>query len=522
MTQTPTPFHRRPGSSAALADGDPIRRGIGVLAVATALLASAPAGAQSPAGAPFLVHANPAGDQLDPTVCRQPTGEFAVAWVGGANAAGNGAIVARVFESDGSPRTDEIVVHPTSPERQREPSIACRSDGGFLVTWAARGADAAGFAVLLRAFNSTGAPLFPPIVANQTGEQDQRRPAVCAGGDGGSVLVWQSLGQDGDEEGIYTRRLGADGAALGPEVQVNQSTALAQQWPAVDCDPDGGALVAWESEQADVGRYRVHARRLRGDGAPNGDAFAVGDSSVDQRAPGVAWTGNTFVVAWLEDAGTTGRIFARRLDAGGLFLDAAFPVDAAFGREPECPRPNGRTNGEFDVVWSVAGRGEGRGVYGRSFDPGGMAASAPFRIDGGAGETQGSFIDPGRGLAVDGDRSGSFVVVWQSGAFAHQPGGFDVLARVYVGPPTPTPEPTAVSTPTPTAIDTATPAPTPTPTHRSSLPGDSDCSGVLDEADLVATIAAIYDAEAGAICDADCNRDGAVTAADVLCVRQKL
>jgi hypothetical protein len=61
-----------------------------------------------------------------------------------------------------------------------------------------------------------------------------------------------------------------------------------------------------------------------------------------------------------------------------------------------------------------------------------------------------------------------------------------------------------------------------TPTLRVALPGDADCNEVLDGADVTATGSAIFDPMASAACDADCNHDGNVSAADLTCVVELL
>ena len=50
------------------------------------------------------------------------------------------------------------------------------------------------------------------------------------------------------------------------------------------------------------------------------------------------------------------------------------------------------------------------------------------------------------------------------------------------------------------------------------MPGDADCNGVLDAADVAATYAALFDPFARFRCDADCGGDRRVTVADVTCV----
>ena len=99
-------------------------------------------------------------------------------------------------------------------------------------------------------------------------------------------------------------------------------------------------------------------------------------------------------------------------------------------------------------------------------------------------------------------------------------------------PRRPTPTPTVTPRPSATPTETATPGrtrptrnATPTPSASPTgtvtpmtLPGDADCNHVLDEADAAAMCTAMFDATARAKCDADCNQDGEVTAADEICV----
>jgi hypothetical protein len=58
----------------------------------------------------------------------------------------------------------------------------------------------------------------------------------------------------------------------------------------------------------------------------------------------------------------------------------------------------------------------------------------------------------------------------------------------------------------------------PCPRARFTFDGDADCDEALTAADVDATVGAVYGEEAQAHCDADCNRDGRVDAADLGCV----
>jgi hypothetical protein len=60
------------------------------------------------------------------------------------------------------------------------------------------------------------------------------------------------------------------------------------------------------------------------------------------------------------------------------------------------------------------------------------------------------------------------------------------------------------------------------PPPPSTFPGDADCDMTLTGGDADATLAALFDPRAAATCDADCNRDGEVSGADLTCTAHEL
>jgi len=77
-------------------------------------------------------------------------------------------------------------------------------------------------------------------------------------------------------------------------------------------------------------------------------------------------------------------------------------------------------------------------------------------------------------------------------------------------------------TPTPTLVPTQTPRPTQTPTPRDQPLGDANCNLILDANDVTASCSTVFDRRLQARCDTDCNQDGAVTAADIICTEQQV
>src|SRR5262245_46631526 len=128
------------------------------------------------AGSEFQINTY-SGDQVGPDVCVDADGDFVVAW-----ASFPGGIRGRRFDGAGMPLADEFIVS-ASPFLGRV-GIACRADGGFVVTWD-DGADVFG-----RRYAPSGVPLGLPFMVNAftTGRQAESTVAVKASGE--FVVAW--------------------------------------------------------------------------------------------------------------------------------------------------------------------------------------------------------------------------------------------------------------------------------------------------------------------------------------------
>ena len=87
---------------------------------------------------------------------------------------------------------------------------------------------------------------------------------------------------------------------LGDEFIVNSTTVGNQQFPAVDIDASG-AVVVWQSFDADSDDWQVYAQMFDAEGNADGDEIFIADGRTAAVAKG---TGNDFVVAW--ENGDTG------------------------------------------------------------------------------------------------------------------------------------------------------------------------------------------------------------------------
>ena len=94
----------------------------------------------------------------------------------------------------------------------------------------------------------------------------QSVPSIAALDGGGYVVAWHSFGQDGFGGGIFGQRYGADGLALGPEFQINNYTNDDQVAPSVAALDDGGFVVIWQSVLQDGFAQGIYGQRYGSDG----------------------------------------------------------------------------------------------------------------------------------------------------------------------------------------------------------------------------------------------------------------
>ena len=107
---------------------------------------------------------------------------------------------------------------------------------------------------------------------------------MAALSDGGYVVTWMSLGQDGSGWGIYAQRYDADGNAVGSETRVNTTTASDQVYPAVAALSDGGYVVTWKSRNQDGSRFGIYAQRYDADGNAVGSETRVNTTTARRPA----------------------------------------------------------------------------------------------------------------------------------------------------------------------------------------------------------------------------------------------
>jgi hypothetical protein len=147
---------------------------------------------------------------------------------------------------------------------QRTPSVALADDGTAVLAFEDdRVDDPDSFGLLAQRYDAVAGVAAGPLVhVNTTTKDDQSEPSIAMA-PGGFLIAWTSAGgQDGDGKGVFAQRFAADGSKIGPETALASWRSGDQSLPAVSIAPSGHGLVVWQSMGRDGEGLGVAARRV--------------------------------------------------------------------------------------------------------------------------------------------------------------------------------------------------------------------------------------------------------------------
>lgn len=293
----------------------------------------------------------------------------------------------------------------------------------------------------------------PSHAINTYTKSDQQRPVTAGNAAGRSVIVWESLDQDGSHLGIFARRF-VNGAPEGAEFQVNTFAVSRQNFPAVAMDAAGNFVVAWRSSLQGSPGGNIFAQRFAADGSRLGGEFRVGpDDSVrdSQSEPQIAMNAaGQFVIAWsnrevgalAEELGQNQLedrwIELRTYNADGTpRIAPKRTTTRTDDRFPRAPRVAMAENGNFVAVWATAAgvtviRAQHYDLDATALSPAYDIASASTEVD----------VDL---ASVAMAPAGAFAVAWEGFTFGYAPLGISV--RRYAGPQDPLGEARRIGSP---------------------------------------------------------------------------
>jgi RTX calcium-binding nonapeptide repeat (4 copies) len=307
----------------------------------------------------------------------------------------------------------DIQVNTTTANTQVNSAITALADGGFVVTWTSDGQDGSGTGVYGQRYTAAGVAAGSEFRVNTTTADNQAHSSLAALSDGGFVVTWSSLLQDGSSWGVYGQRYTLGGVAIGGEFLVNTSTANSQVAPYIAPLADGGFIVTWSSSLQDGSSWGIYGQRYTAGGVTAGGEFRVNTTTVNGQlgSHSVALADGGFVVTWSSDFqdGSSYGIYRQRYTSAGLATGGEFRVNTTTANEQVHSSIAALADGGFVVTWESDGQdGSFSGIYGQRYTAGGLATGGEFRVN---TTTLNNQLYP----SVCSLNDGGFLVTWSSG-----------------------------------------------------------------------------------------------------------
>jgi hypothetical protein len=187
--------------------------------------------------------------------------EFVVVWQSEEFDGAEHGIAARRFQHDGTPLdNEEFRVNEITEGNQASPAVTSIGDDVFIVTWNDRRFNGITF---LRGYQGNGSPLSAPIEVGAAATVSQ--PAIAMENEGATFgVVWTQV--DGNSAGIRGRRFDDQGRPISASVIVNTFQTGVQQNPHLIAGPGNQFVIVWESVGQDGDGRGIFGQRLSGQG----------------------------------------------------------------------------------------------------------------------------------------------------------------------------------------------------------------------------------------------------------------
>lgn len=378
------------------------------------------------------INAYTLGSQAEPAVAMDHAGDYVIAWSSQAQDGSGAGIYAQRFSAAGTAQGTAFKVNSYTTGNQSDPTVAMDASGDFAIAWESQNQDASdgGYGVYAQRYNAAGAAQGSEFRVNTYTLGIQTTPSIAMDDTGNFVVTWLSSGQlgtNGQMRGIYGQRFSANGVAAGSEFQINSNTTEGLTIaPNVAMDGVGDFVVVWEGMVVQ-GPTHNFARRYSSAGIAQGNEFNVSSSTTSNQSSAKAAMNSTgsFVIAFTDSAGIGGhsQIMAQRYNASGVALGGALKINTYTMASDDSPAVAMDAAGDFVVAWdSFYQDGSHSGVFAQRFLGAGTAQGTEFPVN---SYTFGQQIHP----TIANDSTGNFLVTWQS--YPQDGSAYGVYAQRY-------------------------------------------------------------------------------------------
>jgi hypothetical protein len=217
----------------------------------------------APLGGEIRVNPDDRSNQGDPSSAKLPDGRYVVCWTKEEKNSG-WEIYGQLFTETGGPKGGVFHVNTTTRFDQWWPRASMLNDGGFVVCWESGDPYSNSVDVFGQLYEPSGERRGVEFQINTYTNDWQGRETVAGLGEDAFIVIWQSMGQDGSDWGIYGQCFENNGRKIGCEFRLNDHTDQRQYLPNAAELNDHRIMVCWSSlgqygdDSSIIGKYFAH------------------------------------------------------------------------------------------------------------------------------------------------------------------------------------------------------------------------------------------------------------------------
>lgn len=381
------------------------------MGIALGLGVSVSQAALTPLGGEFALLGGIKGHQQNPHVALGSTGGFVVWQTTTESDSTERVMVQRLGGDMTGQGVAARVSRSTKSWNELNPRVTMLANGGAAVVWI--GGPRSGTDIYIRFLDAGGNYLGMPTLVNTFQDGIQSAPRLVTLSTGDIVVVWTSLDQDAEGEGVFGQIFTAAGARIGGEFRVNQSEASNQSDAALGALDDGRFVVAWVNE-AVAGVTISGAQNLRGNlmgrifdsqGRALGGEYQLNGGPAVGFSPALTVNSDGgFTLAWVqrdeENMRNLSDVYVRTFNNAGMPLTDDQRHNTWLRGQQLAPELMQLGN-ETLVVWTSYGQDDsGGGIQGRL-----LSGGREFQVN-----SQGRLHQRAPTIAADG--ANKFLAVW--------------------------------------------------------------------------------------------------------------
>jgi hypothetical protein len=269
-------------------------------------------------GDEFPVNTQTEGNQVEPAAAMSARGHFLLCWCGPGLQADNDDIFGGLFDPNGRPETNDIVINEFTDNDQRNPRTAALAEG-YVIVWESKGfLGDTNWQVCARFVDPNGQTIGPEIRISDA-ETDCRYADIATDSQGRIVVAWL---EGKSSYHIKARTFDANGIAEGPSFRVDTVSPRSVTSPSIAIDDLGSYVIAWDGDPNKAADDDIHMRPFDPNNLPLGDQMTVNSTQQGaQRNPRIALNQHRIcLVVWEHESGSD----ANGIDIVGQYLDTAY------------------------------------------------------------------------------------------------------------------------------------------------------------------------------------------------------